>query len=353
MKGFSLKWKSFLIGFVVGILTIIVASLAYTNTSFVIEILSSLYTIYTAIGASAIVAIIIFYFNFFRKPKPNLVLEDAQFIAKGFDHTSICYQLKVFVMNKGKKICPNLDDVTIIIKDVKGNNPSLVKISKDLGDKRIFTLEKEQMRNVRWCWVDKNDIIKPDLEELRKDDPYYLVYPCENSSPNLTKQGKYSSFAYSEYLLNLKDEEYIVNIKLKGVDKEGIVVGAKEKFKIKPPFATCFTTTKDAEVDALKTANNLLQSVLSEKEHMIQKLNSNNKSKDEELVRKDTTLNKKYEDINQLKVRITDLKRDNNQKTQENKRLRKQQQELMDKIEWYKKKIDLLENPSKTKHRVK
>jgi hypothetical protein len=39
----------------------------------------------------------------FTKPKVDLQIENAEFMAKGFDHNYIGYQLKALVTNKGKK----------------------------------------------------------------------------------------------------------------------------------------------------------------------------------------------------------------------------------------------------------
>ncbi len=152
MKRFALK--SLIDGFVLGILTTILVLLGYFNISQVIEILTSIYAL--IVGLSAIIAVLIGWaYNYIKKPKIKLVLENAQFVAKGFDHTSTFYQLKVKVINEGKRTCPNLNDVSISIKNANGESPNLIKVSKDVDDMRKFILHEEQMRNVGYCWVDK------------------------------------------------------------------------------------------------------------------------------------------------------------------------------------------------------
>ncbi len=192
----------------------------------------------------------------------------------------------------------------------------------------------------------KKDHIIANLDGLRKGDPYYLVYPFENSSPTLFKHEINYGFNYSEYLLDLKDEEYTVEIALKGETTDKITIQKKEVFKMKPPFATSFTTTKEVEIDALNMHIKQLQKDLRIKEQNIQEITKQDKTKDDEITQLRGAISEKNKKIQQLDVQKTNLEKESLQKDQQIKRLREQQTELM-------KKYQFLKNPPKKEHRVK
>lgn len=247
------------------------------------------------------------FLEYFQKSRVDLSISNAEFIAKGFDHNYIGYQLQASVTNKGKKICLDLDDVSVVMKDTEGNSPSLLKVVKKLTDNHgEITLDEEQIRDIRHCWIDKKDHISTSLGKLKQDDLYYLVYPCETGWGGLVgsrEKNSLSSSYSSEYLLDLKNEEYVVEITLKGEDSDKNTILKKETFKIKPPVNK-FTTTKDTEIGGLKSQINQLQNNVYQNESKVSTLTTQITKLEKTIAERDSTILKKDSETQQLSSQV-------------------------------------------------
>ena len=70
---------------------------------------------------------------------------------------------------------------------------------------------------------------------MRQDDPYYLVFPYKTNWGGLrgNDEKKFLSSSYSfEYLLDLKNENYSVEITVKGEDSNRNTVSKKRNSKL-------------------------------------------------------------------------------------------------------------------------
>lgn len=383
MTKFTSNRQSLIIGVLIGVAITIISFFIYLNLLSLSIILSGFFSAITGLGIAVIISIAIFFrdsflkvYHYVKQSKIEISIENAEFIAKGFDHSCVGYQLKVSIINKGRIICPFLNDLSIDIKDSEGNSPNLIKLTKLIGDKKDITLEKEKMRKVSTCLFDKEDN-KYDMKGLKLDDPYFMFYPCENSTANVIGKKMKSAFNYSEYLLDLDDKKYSVNIMLKYI-VENEVIPLKKTFSKKPPFATYFTTSKDTELSALllqtdhlknklaECENNLINkeneskrqyeiirnkeseiSKISEnslhiKENEIMKLNENIKDKQSEIT-------KKTIDMQRLVVEKENLSKQISQKDQQIERYNEQMREYDKLIENCRKENEELKNPSRKK----
>jgi len=204
-------------------------------------------------------------------------------------------------------------------------------VNKKMTDNHAeITLDKEQMRDIGHCWIDKKDHIKSSLTELRQDDPYYLVFPYETKWGGLVgnEEKKFLSSSYSsEYLLDLRNEEYIVEIKVKGEDSDKNTITKKEKFKIKPPVNR-FTTTKDTEIGGLTTQISQLHHNISQKESEVSTLTSQIVKLEKTIAERDSTISQKKKDMEQLNRQKNDLKNQLDQANSQIERLRRNIDEL-------------------------
>lgn len=273
--------------------------------------------------------------EYFQKSQVKLKIIDAQFMAKGFDHNYVGYQLKALLINKGKKICLDLDDVSVVIEDTKGNTPSLLKVNKKIMDNhREITLDKEQMRDIGHCWIDKKDRLITSLQEMRQDDPFYLVFPYKtNWGGYVSKEEKtfLSSSHSHEYLLDLKNEKYSVEIKVKGEDSDSNTITKKASFKIKPPINK-FTTTKDTEIGGLTSQINELQHKFSRKESEVSSLTKKIIKLEDEKTELESNISKKIEEIEEL---VTQKEKSDYQLDQANDTIRKLRRDVTELQEKY------------------
>ncbi len=342
MIKFTPNRKSLIIGILIGVAITILFFFIYLNLLSLSIILSSLFSALTCLSIAVIISIAIFFrysffkfYHYFKQSKIKIVIENAEFIAKGFDHSCASYQLKVSIMNKRRIICPYLDDVSIDIKDSEGNNPNLIKITKRIDEKTEITLEEEKMTKVCNCLFDKEDNLY-DMKGLKLDDPYFMFYPCENSTPNLIGKKMNPAFNYSEYLLDLEDEKYSIDIKLKYIVKNEVII-VTNNFTKKP--ATFFTTTRNPELSALKLQNDGLRNRLGASENNL--LNKEKEMEKLKLVKSEIL--KKEEDIRTLT-------NENNRLNAEIKRKEKGFEDQINEVNIKLKNCeeDLLKRPTKT-----
>jgi len=113
----NLKWK--LVVIIVAIIVAIILIINALNYISYIQVDTGTITIAGSI-ISILTPFILYFADYIQKSRVDLQIENAEFIAKGFDHNYIGYQLKALVTNKGKKICLDLDDISVVIKDGEG-----------------------------------------------------------------------------------------------------------------------------------------------------------------------------------------------------------------------------------------
>ena len=263
-------------------------------------------------------------------------------MAKGFDQTFTGYQVTALITNKGKKICFNLDDVKVKIKDSKGNTPNLLKVTKKLsGHQRELTLEEENFRNIDYSAIDEKGNKITTIEKLRKDDTYNLVFPYETKTGVDTgnKETGFSSY-YSEYLLDLnKDEEYSGEIKVKGEDAEHNTVSKYKTFTFKA-LPTEFTTTKDLDVSILMSQIGKLESQLAEKNSNIHVLNDSIAKHHIRIDELNQTITKKSSETEQLNSQLSNLSNQLEQAKNQNERIIRDLNEQIRINEIYKKELN-------------
>jgi hypothetical protein len=174
-----LKWK--LVGIIVAVIAVSILTINALNYYSYIQVDIGAITIAGSI-ISILTPFVLYFADYVQKSRVDMQIKNAEFLAKGFDHSYIGYQLRAQVINKGRKNCLDLDDISVLIKDREGNSPTLLKVNKKMTDSHgEITLDNEQMRDIGHCWMDKKDRIKTSLTEIRQDDPYYLVFPCETN----------------------------------------------------------------------------------------------------------------------------------------------------------------------------
>jgi hypothetical protein len=334
-----LNWKLITVSLVAVISTgIVISSYFYSLISAYFGVIYSLLTLSTPF-------IVLILTEYLLKTRISLKIKNVHIIAKGFDQTFTGYQVAALITNKGKKICFNLDDVKVTIKDSKGNAPNLIKVTKKLsGQQRDLTLEEENFRSIGYTAIDEKGNKITTIEKLRKDDTYSLVFPYETKTgiENTNKETGFSSY-YSEYLLDLnKDEKYSGDIKIKAEDSEKNTVSKSEPFNIKA-LPTEFTTTKDLDVSVLMSQIGKLESQIAEKNSKIHVLNDSSDKHRTRIDELNQTISKKSSETQQLSSQISDLSNRLEQAKSQVQRLTKDMQELSQQNESFKKKLK--ENP--------
>ena len=315
MKKPKLNRQSFIIGLFIGILITIVSFFFYYNLLSISIILSGVLSTLTVIGIGAIVSIIAFFRDsilkiipFLTQSKIKLEIGEPEFIAKGFDHSSTAYQLKIPIVNKGRPICPIFQEVDIEIKDIEGNNPNLVKLTRNVNDSVEITMQEEPWKDTDYLLIDKSG--KTERDGLELDEPHLIYYPYENIMPNITGKKFDSAFNYSEYLLDLQYKQYSFEIILRYKLKINDVINVqekKEKWNIKPPFATFFTTTKEPELLAFKQQTYSLKNSIGACENNLankEKELENLKVVKSEILKKEEEIKRLAEENNKLNAEI-------------------------------------------------
>ena len=165
--------------------------------------------------------------GFFKKSKANLEIEKPILLKKSIDQIE-GYQLKVGVKNKGKGACLNLS-AKFEIKDSHEAPPELLSVRVNVTNgKKEITATEEAIRAVDYAWIDPKERIFKVLNELKSNDSFSLLYPYETFFA-----GVGSSTSSSEYLLNLKtNTNYVVEIEVKGKDRENNAVIGKKKCRL-------------------------------------------------------------------------------------------------------------------------
>ncbi len=316
---------------------IILASIAifsyYSVISLYFGVIGSIITISTPF--------ILFAVNYFQKSRIVLdVVKSPYFTAKGFDQTFTGYQLNALITNNGKKICFNLDDVSISIKDSKGNTPSLIKVTKKLKvTEREITLQDYHSRDIGYCWVDKKGDIITDIERLRQGDKYHLVYPFDLKSGIDSDKGTTFPY-YSECLLELtQGEQYSVEMSLKGEDLDKNTVSKKKSFVVKIASIE-FSTTREEEINLLKYQICSLRNEMNNRDSKIQRANENIEKRDAELKGLRNVIVKKDNDSKELDNRVKIL---SNELELANRQVEKLKNELAESLrcqEIYKKELE-------------
>lgn len=171
------------------------------------------------------------------QPKVVLKIKNVRFTDEKQVNHDIGYYLKATVINKGKKICFNID-ACFDIKDESGKPPPLlcIKTVETNGEKSVSTEIKPFDEKLEYVWVKDGYPHGRILEELRHGDEFDLIFPWvplgevmrfsfETHNFDLTK---------TECLLKLdSNKRYQVKITVKGEDSERNTVEATKKVKMK------------------------------------------------------------------------------------------------------------------------
>lgn len=325
----KLNWKLLTVSIIAFVLTaIVISSYYYLVISAYLGVIYSLLTLSTPF-------IVLFLTEYLLKTRISLNIKNVHLIAKGFDQTFAGYQVTALITNKGKKICFNLDDVKVEIKDSKGNAPNLLKVTKKLsGHQRELTLEEENFRSIGHSSIDEKGNKTTTIEKLRKDDTYNLVFPYETKTGKDSGNKETGFFSYySEYLLDLnKDEEYSGEIKVKGEDSEKNTVSKSKPFKFRA-LPTEFTTTKDLDVSILMSQIGRLESQIAEKNSNIHVLNDSIAKHHIRIDELNETITNKSSESQQLNNQLGNLSNQLEQAKTQIEKLARQQDELNQIIE--------------------
>ncbi len=177
---------------------------------------------------------ILYGLDYYQKARINLSIENAQFVEKTIDEKLSGYQLKVEIVNKGKKICLNCVAV-FRIKDKHEKAPNTMQVrfeSTNCDNKVSITEESFKQHSYAWNTIDNTTC---NGKELRQNDRYCILFPVETFGGIMVSTGRSSYSSSYECLIKLNECSYFVEVELKGEDLEKNTYIKKQTFNLSVP----------------------------------------------------------------------------------------------------------------------